>query len=141
MSLSCDWNRAGKKGEAIKFLRGLFWFLLLVPVIVLVYEGRTTLVDMREAQTEIFLLNAQRASNQRTIMGLQARILHYAEGHEEEYPFGTCPLCFKNMLMEKYDHELIRKFLRENGVDAQGYMDGELSKEDLDILTGQDNGT
>jgi hypothetical protein len=125
----------------MKFLRGLFWFLLLVPVIVLVYEVRTTLVDMRRAQAETFLLNAQRASNQRTIMGLQVRILHYAEGHEEGHSFGTCPLCFKNMLMEKYDHELIRKFLRENGVDVQGYMDGELSKEDLDILTGQDNGT
>ena len=125
----------------MKFFRGLFWFLLLVPVAVLVYEVRTTLIDMREAQTELFLLNAQRASNQRTVMGFQARILHYVEGHEEEHPFGSCPLCFKNMLMEKYDHELIKKFLRENGVDVQGYMDGELSKEDLDILTGQDNGT
>jgi len=39
--------------------------------------------------------------------------------------------------MEKYDHELIRKFLRENGVNAQQYMEGELSEEDLKILTGQ----
>ena len=37
--------------------------------------------------------------------------------------------------MEKYDHELIRKFLRENGVSVQGFMDGELSEEELKILT------
>ena len=121
----------------MKLHKKVFYFLLLIPISLLVYEIRTTLVDMREAQGELFLLNAQRASQQRTIMGIQVRILHYAEGHNEEERFGACPLCFKNMLMEKYDHELIRKFLRENGVNAQGYMDGELSEEDLKILTGQ----
>jgi len=120
----------------MKLYKKLFYFLLLIPIVVLVYEVRTSLIDMRESQAELFLLNAQRSSNQRTIMGLQVRILHYAEGHNEEEPFGACPLCFKNMLMEKYDHELIRKFLRENGINAQGYMEGELSEEDLKILTG-----
>jgi hypothetical protein len=38
------------------------------------------------------------------------------------------------MILEKYDHELIRKFLRENGIDAQSYLDGELSEEDLSYL-------
>ena len=113
--------------------RIVFYFLLLIPVSVLTYEIRTTLIDYREAQAELFLLNAQRASNQRTTMGLQVRILHYVEKHET--PMGGCPLCFKNMLMEKYDHELIRKFLRENGVSVQGFMDGELSEEELKILT------
>ena len=117
----------------MKFYKGLFYFLLLIPIFLLVYEIRTTLIDTREAQAELFLLNAQRASNQRTTMGLQVRILHYVEKHET--PMGGCPLCFKNMLMEKYDHELIRKFLRENGIDVQGFMDGKLSKEDLEILT------
>jgi len=109
----------------MKFHKKLFYFLLLIPVIVLVYEVRTSLIDMREAQNEIFLLNAQRASNQRTIMGLQVRILHYVEGHREG-EFGTCPACFKNMLMERYDHEMIRKFLKENGIDADAYMEGEI---------------
>ena len=118
----------------MKFYKGLFYFLLLIPVSFLVYEIRTTLINYRQAQTELFLLNTQRASNQRTIMGLQVRILHYVEKHESS--MGGCPLCFKNMLMEKYDHELIRKFLRENGVDAQSYMNGEFSEEDLKILTG-----
>ena len=113
----------------MKFYKKLFYFLLLVPVVVLVYEVRTSLIDMREAQNDFFLLNAQRASNQRTIMGLQVRILHYAEGHNEVEPFGTCPLCFKNMLLEKYDHELIRKFLKENGIDADSYLQGMLMNE------------
>ena len=114
--------------------RKIFFFLLLVPISFLVYEIRETHRYTREAQEETFLLNAQRASNQRTIMGLQARILHYAEGHDEEHKTSSCPLCFKNMLLERYDHELIRKFLRENGIDAQTYFDGELSEEDLKIL-------
>jgi len=117
----------------MKFYKILFYLLLLIPIFILVYEIRTTLIDYRQAQSELFLLNAQRASNQRTIMGLQVRMLHYAENHEDR--MGGCPLCFKNMLMEKYDHELIRKFLRENGVDVQGFMDGEPSEEDLKILT------
>jgi len=103
----------------MKLYKKVFYFLLLIPVVLLVYEVRTTLVDMREAQEELFLLNAQRASNQHTIMGLQIRILHYAEGHNEENSFGTCILCFENMLLEKYDHELIRKFLRENGINTE----------------------
>ena len=119
----------------MKFYKSLFYFLLLVPIFLLVHEIRTTLIDTRQAQEELFLLNAQRSSNQRTIMGLQVRILHYAEGHDEENRFGGCPLCFKNMIMEKYDHELIKKFLRENGVSVQGFMDGELSEEELKILT------
>jgi|TARA_R110000824_G_scaffold195911_3_gene378866 hypothetical protein len=115
--------------------KNIFFFLLLIPVSFLVYEIRETHIDTREAQEGLFLLNAQRASNQRTIMGLQTRILHYTEGHSEEEPFGTCPLCFKNMLLEKYDHELIRKFLRENGIDAQSYLDGELSEEELSFTS------
>ena len=103
----------------MKLYKKAFYFLLLIPIVFLVYEIRTTLVDMREYQQDFFLLNAQRASNQRTIMGLQVRILHYAEGHNEENSFGTCILCFENMLLEKYDHELIRKFLRENGINAE----------------------
>jgi hypothetical protein len=118
----------------MKLYKKMFYFLLLIPISFLVYEIRETQIDTREAQEGLFLLNAQRASNQRTIMGLQIRILHYAEGHSEEEPFGTCPLCFKNMLLEKYDHELIRKFLRENGIDAQSFFDGDLSEEDLKIL-------
>ena len=110
----------------MKFHKKLFYFLLLIPVIVLVYEVRTSLIDMREAQKEMFLLNAQRASNQRAIMGLQVRILHYAEGHDEEHKTNGCPLCFKNMLLERYDHETIRKFLKENGIDADAYMEGEI---------------
>jgi hypothetical protein len=116
--------------------RCLFYFLLLIPIFALVYEIRSTLIDYRQAQAETFLLNAQRASNQRTIMGLEVRILHYVEGHESDgHKMGGCPLCFKNMLIEKYDHELIKKFLRENGVDIQNFMDGKLSEEDLNILT------
>ena len=115
--------------------RKVFFFLLLIPITVLVYEIRESQIDTREAQEDLFLLNAQRASNQRAIMGLQVRILHYVEGHDEENSFGTCPLCFKNMLLEKYDHELIRKFLRENGIDAQKFMDNELSEEDLNHIT------
>ena len=120
----------------MKFYKSLFYFLLLVPIFLLVYEIRTTLIDYRQAQEELFLLNAQRASNQRTTMGLQVRILHYVEKHETPiHKMGGGTLCFKNMLMEKYDHELIRKFLRENGVSVQGFMDGELSEEELKILT------
>jgi len=111
----------------MKFYKSLFYFLLLVPIFLLVHEIRTTLIDTRQAQEELFLLNAQRASNQRTTMGLQVRILHHVEKHET--PMGGCPLCFKNMIMEKYDHELIRKFLRENGVDVQGFIDGEFSED------------
>ena len=113
----------------------IFYFILLIPITFLVYEIRETHIDTREAQEELFLLNAQRASNQRTIMGLQVRILHYAEGHDEEEAVGMCPLCFKNMLLERYDHELIRKFLRENGINVQSFFDGELSEEDLKIAT------
>jgi hypothetical protein len=68
-------------------------------------------------------MNAQRASQQRLIMGLQVRTLHYAEGHEDESIIG-CPACFKNLVMEKYDHPLIRKFLKENGQDPDRYYDG-----------------
>ena len=114
--------------------RKIFFFLLLIPISFLVYEIRETHIDTRQAQEELFLLNSQRASNQRTIMGLQVRILHYAEGHDEEETVGMCPLCFKNMLLERYDHELIRKFLRENGIDAQSYLDGELSEEELSFI-------
>lgn len=114
--------------------RKIFFFLLLIPISLLVYEIREAHLYTREAQEDIFLLNRQRASNQKTIMGLQVRILHYVEGHDKEEGFGTCPLCFKNMILEKYDHELIRKFLRENGIDAQAYLDGELSEEDLDYI-------
>ena len=115
--------------------RKIFFFVLLIPISLLVYEIRETHIDTREAQENLFLLNAQRSSNQRAIMGIQVRILHYVEGHNEEEPFGTCPLCFKNMLLERYDHELIRKFLRENGIDAQSYLDGELSEEELSFIT------
>ena len=110
----------------MKFLlnhRKVFFFLLLIPIAILVYEIRTTLIDYRQAQAELFLLNTQRSSNQHTIMGLEVRILHYAEDHEGNgHKMGGCPLCFKNMLMEKYDHELIKKFLRENGVDVQEFL-------------------
>ena len=119
----------------MKLYKKIFYFILLIPISFLVYEIRETHIDTREAQENLFLLNAQRASNQRAIMGIQVRILHYVEGHNEEEPFGTCPLCFKNMLFEKYDHELIRKFLIENGIDAQSFFDGQLSEEDLKIVT------
>ena len=115
--------------------RKVFFFLLLIPISFLAYEIRETHRYTREAQEEVFLLNTQRASNQRTIMGLQVRILHYVEGHSEDETVGMCPLCFKNMLLERYDHELIRKFLRENGVDAQSYLDGELSEEELSFIS------
>ena len=115
--------------------RKVFLFLLLIPTSLLVHEVRKSHIDTREAQEELFLLNAQRASNQRAIMGIQVRILHYVEGHDEEETVGMCPLCFKNMILEKYDHELIRKFLRENGIDAQSYFDGELSEEELSFIS------
>jgi len=103
--------------------RKIFYFLLLIPIVVLVIEIRASLIDMREGQRELFLLNAQRASHQRLIMGLQVRILHYSEEHGDEKVIG-CPLCFKNLVMEGYDHKLIRKFLSENGVIAEDYMEG-----------------
>ena len=122
----------------MKLYKSIFYFLLLIPIFVLVYEIRSSLRDTREMQRELYFLNLQRASNQRTVMGLETRILHYVEDHEGDgHKMGGCPLCFKNMLMEKYDHELIKKFLRENGVDVQGFMDGELTEEDLKILTEQ----
>ena len=101
--------------------RKAFFFLLLIPVCFLVYEIRKSLIDMREGQRELFLMNAQRASQQRLIMGLQVRILHYTEKHTDERTVG-CPLCFKNLVMEKYDHELIRKFLRENNISSNDYI-------------------
>lgn len=97
----------------MKFYKKVFYFLLIMPIVFLTYEVRTTLIESREAQEELFLLNEQRASNQRTIMGLQVRMLHYLEGHGEMRT-ASCPLCFENMIMEKYDHELIAKFLEEN---------------------------
>ena len=45
------------------------------------------------------------------------------EEHEDESMVG-CPACFKNLMMEKYDHKLIRKFLEENGVNPQNYLEG-----------------
>ena len=84
-------------------------------------------MDMRQAQNELFLLNAQRASQQRLIMGLQTRTLHYVEGHEDETVIG-CPACFKNLLMEKYDHPMIRQFLLENNVNPNDYLDGVYSE-------------
>ena len=110
--------------------RVLFYFLLLIPISVLVYEIRTTLMDMRLSQREIFLLNAQRASQQRLIMGLEVRILHHVAKHEDEKVIG-CPACFKNLLMEKYDHPMIRKFLKENGINADDYMEGKFSEGDV----------
>ena len=107
----------------MSFYRKVFYFLLLIPIVILVYEIRISLMDMREGQRELFLLNAQRASQQRLIMGLQVRILHYSEEHGDEKVIG-CPLCFKNLMMEGYDHKLIRKFLSENGVNADDYMEG-----------------
>ena len=106
-------------------IRILFFFLLLVPVVMVAYQVRVTLIDMRLAQRELFLLNAQRASQQRLIMGLETRILHYAEDHTDEQVIG-CPACFKNLLMERYDHKMIRKFLKENSIDPERYLDGRL---------------
>ena len=105
--------------------RKLFYFLLLIPIVVLTYEIRKTLFDMREAQAELFLLNAQRASQQRLILGMETRILHHVEGHGDEKVIG-CPACFKNLMMEKYDHPLIREFLRKNGQNPDRYYDGVL---------------
>ena len=107
----------------MKFYQKLFYFLLLIPITILVVEIRISLIDMREGQRELFLMNAQRASQQRLIMGLQVRTLHYAEEHGDEKVIG-CPLCFKNLVMEGYDHKLIRKFLSENGVIAEDHMEG-----------------
>jgi len=105
----------------MKLKRKIFYFLLLIPILVLTYEIRSTLIDMREAQNDLFLLNAQRASNQKTILGLQTRILHYVEGHEGHNTVG-CTACFKNLVAERYDHELIRQFLTENGIDPVEYL-------------------
>lgn len=109
--------------------RKAFFFLLLIPICFLVYEIRKSLIDMREGQRELFLLNAQRASQQRVIMGLGIRVLHYSEKHEDEKIIG-CPLCFKNLMMERYDHKLIRKFLLENAVSSEEYFDGIYDEQD-----------
>lgn len=101
--------------------RPIFYFFLLFPILILTSEIRSTLIDMREAQNDLFVLNAQRASNQKTILGLQTRILHYVEGHEGKNTAG-CSSCFKNLLVEKYDHKLIRQFLTENGVEPIEYL-------------------
>jgi len=79
-------------------------------------------------QAELYLLNMQRASQQRLIMGLEMRILHYAEEHEDKGTVG-CPLCFENLIIERYDHDLIRKFLTENGVTPRIYS-GDKEPED-----------
>ena len=121
------------KGKQMKLYKKIFYFLFLIPITFLVYEIRETHIDTRESQEDLFLLNAQRASNQHAIMGIQVRILHYVEGHNEEEPFGTCPLCFKNMLLEKYDHELIRKFLRENGIEIKCYGLNEFPKNTIEL--------
>jgi hypothetical protein len=105
----------------MKTYKKVFWFALLLPISLLVWEIRSTLVDMREAQNDLFILNAQRASNQRTILGLQTRVLHYVEGHADKNTAG-CTACFKNLLAERYDHELIRQFLTENGIDPIEYL-------------------
>ena len=105
----------------MKLKRKIFYFLLLIPILILTSEIRSTLIDMREAQNDLFVLNAQRASNQRTILGLEARILHYVEGHAGNGTVG-CTMCFKNLVAERYDHELIRKFLTENDVDPIEYL-------------------
>lgn len=122
-----------------KKVRTFFYFLLLIPIVVLVYEIRESLIDMREGQREMFLLNAQRASQQRLIIGLESRILHYVEEHKDEHVVG-CPACFKNLMMEKYDHPMIRKFLKENGVDAEAYFSGTFieNREADKQLTAQD---
>ena len=86
---------------------------------------------MREAQAELFLLNAQRASQQRLILGMETRILHHVEGHGDEKVIG-CPACFKNLMMEKYDHPLIREFLRINGQNPDRYYDGVLDELELE---------
>lgn len=109
-----------------------FFFLLLIPICILVYEIRITLLDTREMRRELYILNMQRASQQRLIMGLEVRILHHVEKHEDEKVMG-CPACFKNLLIEKYDHKLIRKFLKENGVNAQNYIDGKILEEPVTV--------
>ena len=115
----------------MNFYRTIFYFLLLIPICLLVYEIRISLMDMREGQRELFLLNAQRASQQRLIMGLEMRILHYAEEHGGDKTIG-CPLCFKNLMMEGYDHKLIRKFLSENGVSPEKHYDGVYDEEEAE---------
>ena len=115
----------------MKSYRKLFYFLLLIPIAILTYEVRATLIDMRKGQEELFLLNAQRASQQRLIMGLEVRILHHVEGHEDKHT-AMCPACFKNLLVEKYDHPLIRKFLKENGQNPDKYYDGILEGSEIE---------
>ena len=115
----------------MKLYRGIFYFLLLIPVFLLTIQVRETLIDIRNTHAELFLLNAQMNSHQRTILGLECRILHYAEEHEE--PYLGCPLCFENLIREQFDHELIRKFLRENNI---GPPDIDLTEENLKTFTG-----
>ena len=96
-----------------------FFFLLLIPTFILTFEVRKTLIDLSESQRNLFLIHQQLASHTKTILGIQARILHYAEGHDEEYSFVGCPPCFNNLIKEEYSHELIQKFLREHGIDPE----------------------
>ena len=121
----------------MKLYRKIFYFLLLIPIAVLVYEIRASLIDMRLSQNEIFLLNAQRASQQRLIMGLHTRILHQVEDHGDDTVIG-CPACFKNLMMEKYDHPLIRKFLKDNGQDPDKYYDGVLDRYEIGEANGEE---
>jgi hypothetical protein len=114
----------------MKWYRTIFYFLLLIPTAILTYEVRETLIEMRRGQEDLFLLNSQRASQQRLIMGLEVRILHHVEGHEDKHT-AMCPACFKNLLVEKYDHPLIRKFLKENGHDPEKYYDGILEESEV----------
>ena len=115
----------------MKIYKCIFYFLLLIPVFLLTYEVRKTLIDIRDVQSDFFLLNAQMNSHQRTIIGLECRILHYVEDHET--PYLGCPLCFENLLEERFDHELIRKFLKENDIGPPDFLDSELLDEDLMI--------
>jgi hypothetical protein len=114
----------------MKWYRTIFYFLLLIPITILTYEVRETLIEMRRGQEDLFLLNSQRASQQRLIMGLEVRILHHVEGHEDKHT-AMCPACFKNLLVEKYDHPLIRKFLKENGQNPDEYYDGVLEESEI----------
>jgi len=100
-----------------KQYRAIFYFLLLIPVCLLVFEIRKTLIETRDMQKELYILHRSSASHQRTILGLQTRVLHYAEDHTEGYM--GCPLCFKNLIREEYDHEAIKRFLQQ-------YRDGSL---------------
>lgn len=110
----------------MKFYRAAFYFLLLIPIFVLTSEVRKTLVDTRAAQADLFLLNGQMNSHQRTIIGLECRILHFVEDHQERYL--GCPHCFGNLIREEFDHDMIRKFLRENGIGPPGRQ---ISEDDI----------